>query len=391
MRIILFSLLLLVFEQLSATGPVIGTTTFNNNFSGAVGILSTASPGTATNVGSTGSTALLPSGWDFTVTAPTATVTVAALAGGANPGGATDFCIRLASSTGGVSVQTVAVRSNDASQFNLQAAFLRLNITVGTSADMTITGFRAGAAVSGATKTVTGIPTATWTQFDVSGVPAFQGVDEFRFTQAGTTTSTMSFELVDQITITAASLPLTLIDFSALHSGNDAELRWTTASEQNTSVFEIQRGDNSSDFTTIARLPAAGHSEATLQYSYADHLPATATPAWFYRLKMVDLDGAFTYSPILKFNTTSSGSGLSAWPNPFHQQLTVTMEAAEADKARLTIRDISGRLLIGQDLSIQKGTNSIPLSSLSRLAKGAYLLNIITSRGQQTLRVLKSE
>jgi hypothetical protein len=47
--------------------------------------------------------------------------------------------------------------------------------------------------------------------------------------------------------------------------------------------------------------------------------------------------------------------------------------------------------VVGQDLSIQKGTNSIPLNSLSGLAKGVYLLNIISSRGQQTLRVLKSD
>ncbi|WP_431212412.1 hypothetical protein ACQ86N_43000 [Puia sp. P3] len=179
MRIILFSLLLLTFERLSATGPVVGTTTFNNNFSAAVGILSpTPSPGTATDVGTT-----LHSGWDFTITAPTATVTISAIAGGANPGGATDFCVRLASTTAGVGVQTVAVKSNDASTFNLQSVFLRLNIVSG-SADMTIAGYLSGSPVAGATKTVTGIATGVWTQFDVSAMSQFGGIDEFRFTQA---------------------------------------------------------------------------------------------------------------------------------------------------------------------------------------------------------------
>ena len=227
MRIILFSLLLLTVEQLSATGPVIGTTTFNNNFSAAANILPThASPGTADNVGT-----VTPSGWDFTITAPGANVTISSVANGANPGGVSDFAVRLNSTTAGVSVQTVAVKSDDGSHFFLQSAFLRLNITVGTSADMTITGFRSGTAVTGATKTVTGIATATWTQFDVSGVDAFKDVDEFRFTQAATTTSTMTFQIVDQITIgNQQSLPLTLIDFSALHSNSNAVLQWTTAS-----------------------------------------------------------------------------------------------------------------------------------------------------------------
>lgn len=388
MRIILFSLLLLTVEQLSATGPVIGTTTFNNNFSAAANILPThPSPGTADNVGT-----VTPSGWDFTITAPGANVTISSAANGANPGGVSDFAVRLNSTTAGVSVQTVAVNSDDGSEFALQSVFLRVNITVGTPVDMTVTGYRSGTAIPGATLTVTGIPTVTWTQFDVSAVGAFRDVDEFRFTQAATTTSTISFMGVDQITIAnRQTLPLTLIDFSALHSNGNAVLQWTTASEHNSSDFEIQRSDKNSAFSTIGRLPAAGQSEGTHQYSYTDALPAAGAPAYFYRLRMVDLDGAFTYSPVLKFNTTGPGAALSAWPNPFQQQLTVTMEAGTAERSRLTIRDLSGKLLIGQDIPVQKGTNSIPLSSLSRLAKGVYLLTITTSRGQQTLSVLKSD
>jgi hypothetical protein len=394
MRIILFSLLLLAFEQLGATSPVIGTTTFNNNFSGTANLLaSQLSPGSVANVGNTSeTTGILASGWDFTITVPGANVSMSASAAGANPTGASDFCIRMNSLTVGVTVQTTSVKSNDGSHFGLLSVFLKLNITAGAPADMIITGYRSGSAVTGATKTVTGIATATWTQIDVSTIPEFQDVDEFRFTQAGSTTATISFEVVDQIAITTQrSLPLTLIDFSALHSNGNAVLQWTTASEQNTSGFEIQRSDKNSGFATIGRLPAARQSERNRQYSYTDVLPAAEAPAWFYRLKMVDLDGAFTYSPVLKFNTTGFGPTLSAWPNPFHQQLTVTLEAEAAERSRLTIRDLSGKLLIGQDLPLQKGTNSIPLSSLSRLAKGVYLLTITTSRGQQTLSVLKSD
>jgi len=394
MRLILFSLLLLAFEQLAATGPVIGTTTFNNNFSGTANLLpSQASPGTVTDVGNTSeTTGILASGWDFTITVPGANVSMSASAAGANPTGASDYCIRMNSLTAGVTVQTTAVKSNNGSAFSLQSVFLKLNITVGAPADMTITGYRSGSAVTGATLTVSGIATATWTQFDVSAISAFHNVDEFRFTQAVSTTATVSFEVVDQITIASpVNLPLTLIDFSALHSNSNALLQWTTATEQNTFDFEIQRSDKNSGFATIGRLPAAGQSEGIRQYSYTDVLPAAGAPAYFYRLKMVDLDGAFTYSPVLKFNTTGPGAALSAWPNPFQQQLTVTMEAEAAERSRLTIRDLSGKLLIGQDLPLQKGTNSVPLSSLSRLAKGVYLLTITTSRGQQTLRVLKNE
>jgi hypothetical protein len=387
MRIILFFLFLLSAGRLAATAPVIGTTTFNNNFSATTNLLvSTPSPGSALNVGTS-----LPSGWDFTVTVPGASVSMSASAAGANPGGATDFCIRMNSLTAGISVQTAGAKSNDGSAFQLQSAYLRLNITAGAPANMTITGYRSGIAVPGATLTVNSIATVTWTQFNVSANTAFYNVDEFRFTQTGTS-ATISFEVIDQITIAAPIiLPLTLLDFSGLRADNKVNLQWTTASEQNTSTFEIQRGNNGSDLAPVGRVSAAGNSSQTLHYQYTDAPPATSSTAYFYRLKMSDLDGRSTYSPVLKIGVPPSGLSFSAYPNPFREQLAITIEAPEADKAQLTIRDMNGKQLLKQSLPIQKGTNNFPLPAMVRLPKGLYLLNIVTSHRQQTIRVLKIE
>ncbi|HTI89541.1 MAG TPA: T9SS type A sorting domain-containing protein [Puia sp.] len=389
MRIIVFLLFLISSERLAAaTTPVLGTTTFNNNFSATANLLaSTPSPGSALNVGTS-----IPSGWDFTVTVPGANVSISASAAGANPGGASDFCIRMNSLTGGVSVQTTGAKSNDGSAFQLQSVYLKLNIVAGAPANMTMTGYRSGVAVSGATLTVNSIATATWTQFDVSAKTAFANVDEFRFTQASGSSAVISFEAVDQITIAAPiNLPLTLLDFSGQRTDNKVNLQWTTTQEDNTAGFEVQRDDNGAGFSTVGLVQAAGNSTQIIHYNYTDALPAVSSPAYFYRLKMSDLDGHSTYSPVLKISTPSSGLSFSAYPNPFREQIAITMEAPEADKARLTIRGINGQQLLGQDLSIQKGTNSFPLPAIVHLPAGLYLLNIATSHQQQTIRVLKIE
>ena len=377
---------------LAATTPVNGTTTFNNAFSATGNLLaSTPSPATVTNVGNTSEpTGILPTGWDFTVTAPGANVSLAAIAAGANPGGGSDFCIRVNSLTVGTSVQTAAVKSNDGSAFDLQTVYLRLNITAGAPANITITGYRSGSAVIGATATVTGIATNTWTLFDISAVAAFANVDEFRFSQV-VTSATISFMAIDQITIAATSLPLTLINFSGQRAGNDVRLDWTTASEQNTALFEVQRGTNGADFSAVGQVQAAGNSTQTLQYTYTDALPTASATAWLYRLKLADLDGRFTYSPVLRISAPATGLSFSAYPNPFRQQVVITAEAAEAGKAQLTMRDMGGKLLLRQDLSLQKGASSFSLPSTAQLGKGIYLLNIATSHGQQTLRLVKTE
>jgi hypothetical protein len=383
----LLLLALLPTVLLQAAAPVIGTTSFNSNF-GATQTLAgpLANTVTATNVGG--------SGWDFTSVSTSTNMVISVAAGGNNPGGASDWCIRMPTNNGAISLQSAAVKSNDNSHFNLQTVYLRLNMPPASSSDITLTGYRGGVVVSGATLTKTGNLTnnTLWIKFDVSANSAFNDVDQFIFTQAASSSAIITSMFVDDITIAAPiNLPLTLLDFSGQRTDNKVNLQWTTAREENTAGFEVQRADNGADFSTIGMVQAAGNSTQTLHYNYTEALPAISSPAYFYRLKMSDLDGRSTYSPVLKISVPSSGLSFSAYPNPFREQLAITMEAPEADKAQLTIRDMNGQQLLRQDLSIQKGANSFPLPAMVRLPAGLYLLNIATSHQQQTIRVLKIE
>ena len=392
MRITLFLLLILAVGQLMATPPVIGITTFNNNFSMQTPLLgSTPSPGTVTNVGNTGETGgILASGWDFTVTVPGSNVSMSAAGAGANPGGTSDFCIRMNSLTAGVSVQTIAAKSNDGSTFGLQSVYLKLNISANAPANMILTGYHNGVAVPGATLTINSIPTATWTQFNVSAMTAFFNIDEFRFTQASGSTAIMSNEAVDQITTAAPiNLPLTLLNFSAQPDQNKVHLQWATAQEENTASFEVQRSNTDANFATIGQVAAAGNSTQTISYDYTDLPPAGSD--YFYRLRMTDRDGKFTYSSTVKINLSSPGAALSAWPNPFRSQLTLSLQAAAPDKAKLIISDMGGKIVSSQTLTLQPGTNSFTLPSVERLGKGVYILQITTLHQQQQLQVVKLE
>lgn len=382
--LLLISICLLSGLYSRATAPSIGITNFNSLTAGALlGV--TASPGTSLNVGSTG--------WDFTVTSPGGNVSMSISAAGAVPGGASDFCIRMNRSTAGFFVQSAGVKSDDNSKFSLQYAYLKINLFSGSSADMTITGYRGGVAVAGATKTITGILTnPVWTQFDVSAIPAFGNIDEFRFTQAGSSSAQISFVVVDQIDIASPNpLPLSLLSFSGLLSGHNVQLNWSTASEENTSYFEVERSADGSGFLPVARVAAAGNSTATLQYSYTDPLPSDAPPALFYRLQMTDLDGQFTYSPVVKISPPPAGLTLSATPNPFQQGLTVNIGSKNADNAVITLTDMNGRRILTETVPIQKGSNVITLKTLSQLEKGIYLLHISTRSDKQTIELLKNQ
>jgi hypothetical protein len=100
---------------------------------------------------------------------------------------------------------------------------------------------------------------------------------------------------------TTTWLPLTLTSFTATRiNGSDGYTRvrliWETAQESNTSHFLVERSNDLINFyTTVMRVPAAGNSSMPITYTYYDSFPTNGDN--LYRLKMVDLDNSFTFSP----------------------------------------------------------------------------------------------
>lgn len=186
-------------------------------------------------------------------------------------------------------------------------------------------------------------------------------------------------------------LPLTLTAFSGRTNTNGNLLRWTTASEENTATFEIQRSDNASgagNYHTIATLPAAGNSRQSIDYTYTDaNVPQSASVS--YRLRMTDLDGSFTFSRILTLHPGQTSLGLRILPNPSAVPQYIAAHATQTGNATLTVTDLSGKLIIRKNIVLQAGDNSIEASSLHTLQRGFYLLTLDTDAQKQTIKFIK--
>jgi hypothetical protein len=83
-------------------------------------------------------------------------------------------------------------------------------------------------------------------------------------------------------------LPIELSDFRANRDGSSIVLTWTTLSEYNNSHFEIIRDYQIGEVT-------AQNKPST--YTFTDEHPKSGIN--YYRLKQVDMDGSYTYSPIV--------------------------------------------------------------------------------------------
>ena len=137
----------------------------------------------------------------------------------------------------------------------------------------------------------------------------------------------------------ARPLPVELTAFTAEAAGPDAvRLAWATATEKNSARFDVERSLDGLAFAKIGEAAAAGSSSSARRYA---HLDGTA-PAGrlYYRLRQVDADGTFSYSPVRM--VTLAGSGLLALvPNP--AQAARTLASGLPAGAAVNVFDALGR------------------------------------------------
>lgn len=189
---------------------------------------------------------------------------------------------------------------------------------------------------------------------------------------------------------TVFMLPVTLLNFAAtVQTSGAVKLDWTTSTEINSSHFELERSIDGNKFSKVTEVKAAGNSSIQLSYSYNDQQAAILnSPVLYYRLKMVDKDGAIKTSPVLLVHMKEASLQFTIAPNPAQQQLNVTVAPAGAKNVALRIADENGKIVYTQALSA--GTNVYQQNiNVSRLQKGVYTIQLITDNTTTSQKFMK--
>ncbi len=113
-------------------------------------------------------------------------------------------------------------------------------------------------------------------------------------------------------------LPVVLTSFGVrrLAGAGTAEISWTTATEQNSASFAVERSANPAEgFVAIGQVAAAGTSTICHTYSLRDAAAATQAGVPYYRLRQVDADGHATLSAVAVLAAPVQ-AGFTLYPNP---------------------------------------------------------------------------
>ena len=172
-------------------------------------------------------------------------------------------------------------------------------------------------------------------------------------------------------------VPLTLLNFKAVKLDKTNQLIWSTAKEWNMDAFEIERSKGGISFQKIGSIKASG--DGTYQsYEFEDVNPIAGIQ--YYRLKMLENNQTFSYSPIQKIDRTIFYE--YSIINPvINKMLQIKLNAQEAETLSLMLTDMQGKKLITHEIAAP-AKKPIQINLPIPFASGMYILSIRGKDGQ---------
>jgi len=190
------------------------------------------------------------------------------------------------------------------------------------------------------------------------------------------------FDITNQFQIQGAILPVELLNFEVqLKNRRDALLTWQTANETGHAGFEIEMASGAG--TAFQKM---GFTPASATQRYAFPVPGLAEGAYLFRLKQIDTDGRFEYSPIRALRIGSDEPAITVFPNPAENMLHIAL-------SRFGEKDITLQIVnqIGQTVrvvSAQAGTELLPVD-IGDLPAGAYIISTQSAVNVENVRFVK--
>jgi len=182
-------------------------------------------------------------------------------------------------------------------------------------------------------------------------------------------------------------LPVTQTAFDARVDGDHIQLTWSTGSESQFRGFEIQqRAHSQTAFDPIGYVESGNPDEAETRFRY--DIEHRNPGQYAFRIKMVDLDGAAFFGPVIEVTVPAGrGTGQAAffidgpYPNPAEDGGRIRLFLREAQHVRIVMTDLMGRAIQTIfDEGLEADEDRIIHFSSDGLASGTYLLHINGTR-----------
>ena len=159
--------------------------------------------------------------------------------------------------------------------------------------------------------------------------------------------------------IDAVTLPVTLVSFDAQKENEYVDVTWITSSEKKLSHFEVLSSADGFNFKKLGVVHSNVNSEKLIKYSFKDRAPEEGIN--YYKLKMVDLDGAFKESKHISVNFALNNPEILIYANKDLKNIKFDISSSKAGANQIEIFSITGKKLLSMRKSLNRGSNSFTI------------------------------
>lgn len=177
-------------------------------------------------------------------------------------------------------------------------------------------------------------------------------------------------------------------------------IKWTTISELNNYGFEIQRTsvfppphfENipgvKNGWETIGFVQSDGNSIRGKDYRFIDETISFGT--YYYRLKIIDNDGSYSYSKIISSEVSipSVTELFQNFPNPFNPETNIKYSLSESGFVKLNLYSITGELLSQLVNEYKTAGRYIVKFNSDNLPSGIYYYRLTVNEFSLTKKLL---
>jgi hypothetical protein len=178
--------------------------------------------------------------------------------------------------------------------------------------------------------------------------------------------------------ITNGALPVELLSFDGTCNDNLITLNWRTATEYNTSHFDVLKSRDGENWSKLTTLNSAGNSTQELSYSTEDENAIDGNN--YYKLMQYDIDGVSDeYGPINVICNGNSKGYFSTFPNPSSESFQVVLNNKNMiGNGKIEIQDSKGSIVLEKEIEIKGGINLYNLDMLN-IVSGVYYIKVTSN------------
>ena len=180
------------------------------------------------------------------------------------------------------------------------------------------------------------------------------------------------------------TLPVEFISFRATQSNEAIDLTWATASETNNDGFEVERSEDGITWKKIFFEEGKGTTDLRNEYQYSDLSPLVGVN--YYRLRQIDFDEKFEYSPVVAIDFLQKKLHTAISPNPFSEEVKIELSKSFTTDRKISIYNSLGKNIGSLIFEKDKTTQTFDVSYLK---DGVYFFQITEGQSSSIHKIIK--